>query len=97
MDVKVPLENSSAEGHVIEFGAVNLVLAKTEKGTVGCGLIDVAVFEKFNFPAAKAKAKDGPIKNIHDLLDADIVEVNRPAEALGVRTGMTGRQALEQM
>ncbi len=86
-----------AEGYVVDFGPVSLVFAKTDKGTVGCGIFDIETFQKFHFAAAKAKGSAGPIKNIEDLLEAEIVAVNEAAKALGVETGMTGREALEKM
>jgi len=95
---KIQLSKKSAEGYVFEFGPVNLVFAKTDSGMIGCGLVDVVVFDKFNFPAARVKSSgSGAITDIDDLLDGTVKDVNETASKKGLTVGMTGRQALEMM
>ncbi len=91
------ISGKAAKGYTVSFGDFSLVFAKTDKGMVGCGLFDVSVFDRFGYPAAKAKAKEGLISDIPSLLSAEIVAANSSAEKAGVRTGMTGAQALELM
>jgi uncharacterized protein YunC (DUF1805 family) len=38
-----------------------------------------------------------PLCEPEDLFDAKILEVSKAAEALGVKTGMTGREAVETL
>jgi uncharacterized protein YunC (DUF1805 family) len=96
--MKIELSNNkNAEGYVVDFGPVKLVFAKTDKGVVGCGIIDVATFEKFNFPAVKVKADQGSINSVEDLLKALAIAINSPAKALGISEGMTGKEALEKL
>ncbi len=93
---KVQLKRKQGDGYVIPLGPVNLVSVITDKGMVGCGAFDVAALNNFGYPAAKVKAAEGgSIATIDDLLHGIVKEVNPAAEKLGVKVGITGRQALD--
>lgn len=63
---------------------------------VGCGAFDLAALNNFGYPAAKVRsAKGGSIATGEDLLQGIVKEVNPAAEKLGLRVGLTGREALE--
>ena len=94
---KIELQEKKAEGFVFEFGPVNLVFAKTSTGMIGCGLINVMVFDKFSYPAALIKSASGAIIDLQGLLVGTVKEVNESASKKGVIVGMSGRQALEMM
>lgn len=91
----VQLAKKTAQGYVIPFGPVNLVMVLTDAGMVGCGMFDVAALDSFSFPAAKVRGATGPVVTIDDLMKATVKEANRSAMGRGITTGMTGRQALE--
>jgi uncharacterized protein YunC (DUF1805 family) len=92
----VHLTKKVAEGFVIPLGPANLVAVKTDVGMVGCGAFDVAALDSFSYPAAKVRPSIGPsIVDVDDILKGIIKEANRSAIGRGIRTGMTGRQALE--
>ena len=92
----VHLKNSEGTGFVIPLGAVNLVGVVAKKGMVGCGAIDVAALNNFNYPAAKVRPLAGPsIVTVDDLLAGMIRESNPAAQALGISVGMTGKAALD--
>jgi len=94
--VNVQLSRKVAEGFVIPLGHVNLVGVKTDVGMVGCGAFDVAALDSFSYPAAKVRPSIGPsIVDIDDLLKGIVREANRSAVGRGIKTGMTGKQALE--
>jgi uncharacterized protein YunC (DUF1805 family) len=68
----------------------------TAAGIVGCGIYDVHTAAKFGQAIAIARGTpERPLVDPEDLLDAKIVEVTPQAEQLGVRSGMTGREAVE--
>ena len=68
----------------------------TAKGMVGCAIFDVGVAAEFGDAIAIAKGTpETPLVEPGDLLDAVIVGVSPAAAALGVRAGMTGREAVE--
>ena len=95
---KVQLTNKQAQGYVIPLGPFNIVLAATDIGLVGCGAIDVAALDRFDYPAARVKAAGGSsIVTIDDLLDGEVKDTNAAAIKLGIKIGMSGREALERM
>lgn len=65
---------------------------------IGCGAFDVMALDAFKYPAAKMKsATGGAIATIDDLLNGTVKEANKEAEKLGIKTGMTGKEALEHL
>lgn len=93
---RVPLRNSVGEGFVVPLGPVNLVGVVAKNGIVGCGAVDVAALDRFGYPAARVRPSTGSsIATIGDLLAGIVKEANSNAQGLGVREGMTGREALD--
>jgi uncharacterized protein YunC (DUF1805 family) len=93
---KVKLARKEADGYIIPLGAVNLVNVVTDVGMVGCGAFDIAALNNFGYPAAKVRPSQGSsIATIEDLLKGIVKEVNPAAEKLGLKVGLTGREALE--
>jgi uncharacterized protein YunC (DUF1805 family) len=92
----VQLRSKKADGYVIPLGRINLVNVVTDVGMVGCGAFDVMALNNFDYPAAKVKpARGSSISTIDELLEGIVKEVNPAAEKLGVKTGQTGREALD--
>jgi uncharacterized protein YunC (DUF1805 family) len=92
----IPLKHSDGKGFVIPLGTINLVGVVARKGMVGCGAFDVSALNNFTYPAAKVRPLTGPsIVTLNDLLSGEIKEANTAAQELGVRTGMTGKAALD--
>ena len=95
---KVQLTSKQADGYVIPLGPVNLVHVVTNIGMVGCGAFDVDALDSFGYPAARVKATRGSaIASIDDLLVGAVKDANGAAVKLGVKVGMSGREALDQM
>jgi uncharacterized protein YunC (DUF1805 family) len=95
---KVHLKNKQAEGFVIPLGSLNLVGVVTDIGLAGCGAFDVSALDNFSYPAVRVRSEKGePIATIEDLLSGIVKDVNKSAVGLGIRVGMTGREALEKM
>ncbi|MCK9631553.1 MAG: YunC family protein [Methanoregula sp.] len=93
---EVRLSRKVADGFIIPLGPANLVAIKTDVGLVGCGAFDVAALDSFSYPAVKVRPSLGPsIVDTDDILKGIVKEVNRSALGRGIKTGMTGRQALE--
>ena len=68
----------------------------TEAGLVGCGIYDVKTAAHFGQAVAIARGTpQKPLVDPEDLFDAKIVEATPQAEALGIKVGMTGREAVE--
>ncbi|MDD5647407.1 MAG: YunC family protein [Dehalococcoidia bacterium] len=93
---KVQLTNKQADGYVIPFRNVKIVCVITDVGMVGCGAFDVAALDSFACPAARVKSSTGnPIATVEDLLQGTVKEANAEAGKLGIKVGMTGREALD--
>ena len=70
----------------------------TEAGLVGCGIYDIKTAAEFG--QAVAIARGTPLKPLvdpEDLFEAKIVEATPQAQVLGIRLGMTGREAVERL
>ncbi len=70
----------------------------TKAGIVGCGIYDLKTPAEFGQAIAIAKGTPAcPLTEPEDLLPAKIVGLTPQAEKLGIRVGMTGREAVELM
>jgi uncharacterized protein YunC (DUF1805 family) len=68
----------------------------TEAGLVGCGIYDVKTAAEFGQAVAIARGTpQKPLVNPEDLFEARIVDATPQARGLGIRPGMTGREAVE--
>jgi len=93
---KVQLARKQADGYVITLGKVNLVNVVTDVGMVGCGAFDVSALDNFGYPAARVKSTRSTfIETIDDLLDGVIKDANDAASRLGIKVGMSGKEALD--
>lgn len=93
----INLKRSTATGYVVALGPVNLVWVSAKNGMVGCGAFDVRALEKFGYPAARVKPPSHleSVRSVEDLLCGEIKETNKYAQDLGIRDGMTGKEALD--
>lgn len=95
---KVQLTNKQADGYIIPLGSVNIVCVVTDVGMVGCGAFDVIALDAFGYPAVRVKSTSGnPIATIDDLLAGVVKDANTEAIKLGIRIGMSGREALDHL
>ena len=70
----------------------------TGRGIVGCGIYDCDTAAEFGLAVAIARGTpENPLREPEDLLPAEIVGLSAPAEAMGIRLGMTGAEALDVM
>jgi uncharacterized protein YunC (DUF1805 family) len=68
----------------------------TEAGLVGCGIYDMKTPAEFGQAIAIARGTpQQPLVDPEDLLEAPIVDATPQAVSLGVRLGMSGREAVE--
>jgi uncharacterized protein YunC (DUF1805 family) len=71
---------------------------QTAAGIVGCGIYDLHTPAEFGQAIAIAKGTPAsPLAEPEDLLDAKIVGCTPKASELGIKAGMTGREAVEKM
>jgi uncharacterized protein YunC (DUF1805 family) len=70
----------------------------TGAGIVGCGIYDLETAAEFDLAIAICKGTPAkPLVEPEDLFESKIVGMTPQAEALGIRTGITGREAVELM
>ncbi len=70
----------------------------TRAGIVGCGIYDLVTPAEFGQAIAIAKGTPShPLVEPEDLLKARIVGVTPKAAEYGIKVGMTGQEAVEQM
>ena len=90
----IRIDKKEIEGFVIPIGKVNLVFARNNRGLVGCGAFDVMALEKFGYAAAKVRPKGESVSDLDDLMTGEIAALNPSAEKLGIKEGMSGKEAL---
>ena len=91
-------ENGSALGISNRWIEGQYCSILTPVGIVGCGIYDVVVPTKFNQAMAIAEGTpECPLITPEDLLDAKITRCTPRAEGMGIKIGMTGREAAELM
>ena len=91
-------ENGSALGISNRWIEGQYCSILTPVGIVGCGIYDVVVPTKFNQAMAIAEGTpEYPLITPEDLLDAKITRCTPRAEGMGIKIGMTGREAAELM
>ena len=90
---KIELQNGSAIGLSFHMQSAPLLLIKADKGFVMCGYLDMETADMLGDVAVKVKG----VNTFDDVLEASVVGATEPAINLGIKMGMTGREALELM
>ncbi len=87
------VDDKTATGLRVELpdSAAPLVMIIGRFGFVSCGFLNMEVAEKQNVAAALVTG----VKSYDDVINAEVKAVTSKAEALGVKTGMKGRDALK--
>ncbi|MBR4252501.1 MAG: YunC family protein [Kiritimatiellae bacterium] len=90
------METLAIDGHdfradeIPVMGSTKLLLIQGLRGMLGCGYVSLGAAEKFGHALAIVKG----VASFDDMLAAKVCEVSPAAAALGVKAGMTGREAL---
>jgi uncharacterized protein YunC (DUF1805 family) len=95
---ELKFENGTAIGVSNRWDRGQYCSILTRAGIVGCGIYDLKTAAEFGQAIAIAKGTPAkPLVEPEDLFEAKIVGVTPQAEALGIKPGMTGREAVELM
>jgi len=85
-------------GHAIAITVTlprtTLVVVTTGTGYVMCGALDVRLLDERLAARGIVAARAVGVRTVAELLDAPLEDVTRAAEAIGVRRGMRGRDAV---
>lgn len=88
----VKIDDKTATGLRVELpNSPPLVLIIGRVGFVGCGFINIDAAEKVNVSAATVSG----VKSFDDVLNAEIKAATSKAQAVGVRIGMKGKEAVK--
>lgn len=90
---QIQLENGCALGLHFEMQKYPLLVIRAEKGFLMCGYLNTNAAEALGDMAARVKG----VRNFEDMLNAQVVEATQLAMNLGIKLGMTGKEALERM
>jgi uncharacterized protein YunC (DUF1805 family) len=94
----IQFRNGSAIGISNRWSQGQYCTILTEAGLVGCGIYDIKTAAEFGQAVAIARGTpQQPLVEPEDLFDAKIVDATPKAQELGVRIGMTGREAVETL
>jgi uncharacterized protein YunC (DUF1805 family) len=80
----------------VKLPKTNLMAVTNDKGYIMCGALDVALFNS-NQKLIERKiiaARAVGVRTIDQLIEAPLESVTYAAEELGIKVGMTGRDAL---
>lgn len=93
----VPVEShAGALGLQVSWEGGQFVMVVARSGLVSCGVVDMAVMEKFGAAIALTRGTpERPLRTVEDLMQAVILEVTAEAAARGVAKGMSGKDALD--
>src|SRR3954468_6844307 len=95
---ELQFENGTALGISNRWERGQYCSILTRAGIVGCGIYDLKTPAEFGQAIAIARGTPAnPLTEPEDLFDAKIVGVTPQAAALGIKLGMTGREAVELM
>ena len=92
------IEGCEVMGHTHRWRGGQYCSITTAAGVVGCGIFDLGVADEFGMAFALAKGTpERPLVEPEDLLEARIVKVSAAAREMGIREGMSGREAVGWM
>ncbi len=96
--VPVPVAGGIATGITVELPRTHLVIVAGSRGYIMCGALDVALLDAPHMRSREiVAARAVGVKSIEDLLAAPLESATSAAQALGVRPGMTGREAVAML
>lgn len=93
----IPLAGGTAIGVKVELPKTRLVAIATPAGYIMCGALDVRLLDDLLGERRVVAGRALGVRDFDDLLSRPLQAVTRAAERLGIRPGMTGRQALERL
>lgn len=94
----VETKGKPATGVSVVWDDGQFVFIVASKGLVACGAIDADVLDKFNFAVTVSEGTpEKPLITPDDLLEAKVMKLTKKAEELGIKLGMSGKEALEKL
>jgi uncharacterized protein YunC (DUF1805 family) len=95
--IPVRFQDVVATGIEVTLPKTTLVTVSTDKGYIMCGALDVQLLNERLSDRRIIAGRAVGVRSIEQLLDAPLEAVTQEAAALGIATGMSGRDALLRM
>jgi len=89
----IKIDGKNAVGVKVDLEGAPLLLIIAPKGYVMCGYLNLETAEKFGQVAAIVTG----VKSFDDVLSVKVAKLTMKAKELGIKKGMTGRDALKRM
>lgn len=93
MNNSIEINGAVFNGTALKTPNATLLVIAGNNGLLGCGYLSVATADKLNDALAIVRG----VGCFDDMLAASVCEVSQAAAALGVKTGMSGKEALMLM
>ena len=77
----------------VDLDPAPLILVRGKKGFLMCGYLNMEAADKLGAVAVSTSG----VKTVDDILNKPVTKISKKARELGVKEGMTGRQALEYL
>jgi uncharacterized protein YunC (DUF1805 family) len=90
----LPIGDGVAVGITVDLPKTRLVIATAAAGYIMCGALDVALLDEHLASRQIVAGRAVGVRTLEDLLAQPLERVTAAAAALGLRAGMTGREAL---
>ncbi|MBI4241362.1 MAG: DUF1805 domain-containing protein [Candidatus Rokubacteria bacterium] len=93
----VKVDGETAIGITTELPKTRVLALATEKGYVMCGIINIPELDRIHPERRIVAARVVGVREVEDLLEAEVVEATQEAKRLGIKEGMSGKDALRKM
>lgn len=93
----VEIDGRLAVGIQVELPKTRLVIIAAPNGYLMCGALDVQLLDERLGSRRIVAGRALGVRNLQDLLDNPLESVTAEARLLGLRPGMTGREALRAL
>ncbi|MFA7229648.1 MAG: DUF1805 domain-containing protein [Victivallaceae bacterium] len=90
---KIIIDGIALDGFKIPTENANIILIKAAHGFLGCGYFNMATADRLQEHVAIVTG----VKTFDDMLEAKVVAVSAAAETIGIKKGMSGRDAILKM
>jgi len=90
---EIKLDKGSALGLKLDMEHAPLLVIRAGKGFVMCGYLNMDVANKLGDVAVRVTG----VNSFEDVLNAKAVDVSEAAEQIGIKVGMSGKDALMKM
>ncbi|MCA1031611.1 DUF1805 domain-containing protein [Bacillus timonensis] len=93
----IVIENHQFTAITVKLPKTNFMAVTNENGYIMCGALDVALLNEKLKDRGIIAARAVGVRTIEQLLDAPLESVTIQAEAIGIKVGMKGKDALLKM